>query len=93
MGTFDFDKILEMWTEMENGREDERLALINDHLEEKKMLYNKIRELEHISSQLEGSIEISMEKSMNDYWQTEMEAHLEEPTLAQQFEFALAEDF
>ena len=30
---------------------------------------------------------------MNDYWQTEMEAHLEEPTLAQQFEFALAEDF
>ena len=50
MGTFDFDKILEMWTEMENGREDERLALINDHLEEKKMLCNKIRELEHISS-------------------------------------------
>ena len=44
-GTLDYNYMLETWTKYEQDQAEEKLTLMQEHMDEKKMLCDKLKEL------------------------------------------------
>ena len=73
---------------MQQDKDEEQMAIMQDHLEEKKLLCEKLRELEQESTAIEQNDYIengnSNEISIKNYWEVEMDEQqqftIEEPS-------------